>query len=154
MDRAGPQGFAQAEFLPGMGAEGVVQGELFGHLPGQGRIEAPLPVDLGELGQFAGGIHQQLAPFPGQIGRLGVELGFHRHVFLGRHRHGPGHGGSQPRQQDEVAGRAGGGEADHQGRHGNGAEVGAQHHRPQPASPLAAVLFVVMVVLHDLGAGG
>ena len=68
LDRPGAQGVGDPELVADVGAEGVVVGELAGHLGGQVRLEAASLVDAGQLVELAHRVGGELAALLGEVG--------------------------------------------------------------------------------------
>ena len=56
LNRPGPQNFTQTQFIAGVGCQGVVLAQSFGHPPGQLWIQTPGDVDARQFGEFASGV--------------------------------------------------------------------------------------------------
>ena len=96
-----------AELGLGVRAQGVVRGQLLGHLEGEVLGEALLHVEVGELGELLLGLLDELAALLGQQRLLGVALGADRDVLPGGHAdragHEPGDTGDQDARWSVVA---------------------------------------------------
>ena len=98
---------------------------------------------FGYFGQFVDGVGGQFAPFPFQIGPLGIGLGTDGNVFAGGHRGGTGHQAGHAGDEDRPGVRAGRGDPEDQAGRGDDAVVGAEHRGPQPAGAVATVPFAM-----------
>ena len=143
LDRAGRQGVGNAELVAGVGAEGVVRGQLLGHLVRQAGLEAAAHVDGGELAQLGGGLELQLLALLRQVGLLGIGLRMDRDVFAGGHRHGAGRQAGDAGQEQAALRGVGRRHADQQARGRDDAVVGAEDGGAEPADAVGAVAFEV-----------
>lgn len=145
---AGGHVWHDAEFLAGVNGEGVLGHELFGHLAGEGGIEAALDVDIGELGEFARRVGAQFGGLAGEIGVFGIGLGTDGDVFPSGHGHGSGGETGEARDEDFRAPDTGRGNADDEAGGGDKAVIRPQDGGAKPADAVGAVSFAVRTDRH------
>jgi hypothetical protein len=94
---------AEAEFVAGVGAQGVILRQLLCDLAGERAIKPTVHVDLGQLLEFVGRTACELDSFALQVRGFRVCLRADGHVLAGGHRHGSGHESSDTREHHLTA---------------------------------------------------
>ena len=114
--------------------------QLLGHQLGQVRVDAPVDVDLGQLGELGLRVALQLAPLDLHLGLHRLVLAAHRDVLAAAHRERPGQQARHPGDHHRTGAGGGRGDAGDQAEVGDQAVDHAEHGRTQPAAGDLAVL--------------
>ncbi len=144
---SGAESLRNAEFVPRMCTQRIVEHELCGHLARQFRFESALDIDACQFALLGHRVGLQFEAFARQIGCFGVGLRMHRHVFAGRHRHRTCHQAGHSRHQDGAVAGTGSCHPEYEAGGRHDAVVGPQHGSPQPADAVSTVPFPVKRVM-------
>jgi len=104
----------RAEFIPGMGTQGIMGHQLFGDLFRQFGIQTAPPVYGRQFAGFANMVFVEFGQFLGQCGLFSIGLGMDGDIFSGRHGHRARDQTRDPGNQDTIMRRMGSRDAEHQ----------------------------------------
>ncbi len=132
-----------AQFIARVGCEPVAGGKLLRHLLGQIPRESAADVDQRQLFQLGVRRSREFHAFAIEVGFFGIRLGTHRHVLTGRHGESACHQAGRSGEQNGIAARLRGGDADNQTAGGYQAIVGSEHSGAKPANVFGSMIFEV-----------
>ena len=100
---------------------------MLGDLAGEARVDAPLDMHAGQLGELRSRDRGQLASLAAQIGTLDGALRGDRHVLTSGHGHCARGQPSNPRREDRASRGVSRAHADHQAGRRDNPVVGSEH---------------------------